>query len=203
MREILYHLRWTMPLWLVQLLTNWLPNNRHVMRLRGALARPFIGHCGKRFSLASGVSLLGTSELQIGDEVLIARDCFLNCGGGLVLEDGVVLGPFVVLSTMQYVFAAGMVQMRQVIVHPIHIGRGSWLAAHTVVKAGVRIGAGVMIGGNSAVVGDIDDHVLAAGVPAKVIGPVQERTPDTSRIVDHLRDRRRAEAPPDQGSLAA
>ncbi|MGH6896115.1 MAG: acyltransferase [Geminicoccaceae bacterium] len=203
MREILYHLRWSVPLWLVQLCTAWLPGNRYTTRLRGALARPFVGKCGKRFCLGKGVSLIGTSELQIGDDVYIARDCFLNCAGGLVLEDGVVLGPFVVLSTMQCVFARGMVRHDQVIVHPIRIGRGSWLAAHAVVKAGVRIGAGVMIGGNSAVVKDIEDHVLAAGVPAKVIGPVKERTPDASRIIDHLRDRRRAEAPPDQGSLAA
>jgi acetyltransferase-like isoleucine patch superfamily enzyme len=192
MREILYHLRWTMPLWLVQLMTNWLPDTRHVLRARGALARPFIGCCGKRLSLASGVTLVGTSELRIGDDVLIARDCFLNCAGGLVLEDDVVLGPFVVLSTMQSVFARGMVRHDQVIVHPIHIGRGSWLAAHTVVKAGVRIGAGVMIGGNSAVVGDIEDHVLAAGVPAKVIRPIDEREPDASRVIDYLARKQRA-----------
>jgi acetyltransferase-like isoleucine patch superfamily enzyme len=202
MREILYHLRWSVPLWLVQLCTAWLPQNRYVIRLRGALARPFIGTCGKRFCLGKGVSLIGTSELHIGDDVYIARDCFLNCAGGLVLEDGVVLGPFVVLSTMQYVFARGMVQRNQLIVRPIHIGRGSWLAAHTMVKAGVRIGAGVMIGGNSAVVADIEDHVLAAGVPARVVGPVKERAPEASRIIDHLRERDRAAAP-DQASIAA
>jgi acetyltransferase-like isoleucine patch superfamily enzyme len=202
MREILYHLRWTMPLWLVQLMTNWLPNTRHVMHVRGALARPFIGQCGKGFSLASGVSFLGASELQIGNDVYIARDCFLNCAGGLVLEDGVVLGPFVVLSTMQSVFAHGTVRHDQVIVRPIHVGRGSWLAAHAVVKAGIRIGAGVMIGANSSVVTDIEDHVLAGGVPAKVIGPVKERTAEASRIVEHLPDRSRAAAP-DRPSLAA
>jgi acetyltransferase-like isoleucine patch superfamily enzyme len=202
MREILYHLRWTMPLWLVQLMTNWLPDSRHVMRLRGALARPFIGRCGKRLSLASGVSLLGTSELRIGDDVYIARDCFLNCAGGLVLEDGVVLGPFVVLSTMQSVFGCGMVRHDRAIVRPIRIGRGTWLAAHAVVKAGIRVGAGVMIGANSAVVKDVEDHVLAAGVPAKVIGRVEERAPEASTIVDHLRHRC-AEATPDHASMAA
>jgi len=202
MREMSYHLRWSVPLWLVQLCTVWLPENRYTTRLRGALARPFIGKCGKRLCLGKGVSLIGTSELQIGDDVYVARDCFLNCAGGLVLEDGIVLGPFVVLSTMQAVFARGMVQRKQVIVRPIHIGRGSWLAAHTVVKAGIRIGAGVMIGANSSVVKDIDDHVLAGGVPAKMIGPVQERMPDAARIIDHLRDRSGA-ATPDQPSLAA
>jgi acetyltransferase-like isoleucine patch superfamily enzyme len=202
MRESLYHLRWSVPLWLVQLCTAWLPENRYTNRLRGVLARRFIGRCGKRFSLAGGVSLIASSELQIGDHVYIARDCFLNCAGGLVLEDGVVLGPFAVLSTMQYVFAGGTVQRNQVIVRPIHIGRGSWLAAHTVVKAGIRIGAGVMIGANSSVVQDIEDHVIAGGVPAKVIGPVQERPAEASRIIDHLRDRSDA-ATPDQPSLAA
>lgn len=186
LREIVYHLRWSLPLWLVQLLTAWLPDNRYVLRLRGTLARPFIGQCGAGFCLGRGVSLFGTSELHIGRNVYIARDCFLNCAGGVVLEDGVVLGPFVVMSTMQQVFADGAVSQTGYIVRPIHIGRGTWLAAHAVVKCGVRIGAGVAVGANAAVVSDIGDHVLAAGVPARVVGLVEERAPDAGRIVEHV-----------------
>jgi acetyltransferase-like isoleucine patch superfamily enzyme len=186
MQEVLYHLRWSLPLWLVQLLTAWLPDNRYVLRLRGALTRPFIRECGAGFWLGRGVSLFGTSELRIGRDVYIARDCFLNCTGGVVLEDGVVLGPFVVLSTMQQVFADGAVSRTGYVVRPIRIGRGSWLAAHAVVKCGVSIGAGVAVAANSAVVADIGDHVLAAGVPARVTGPVKERTPDAGTIIEHI-----------------
>jgi acetyltransferase-like isoleucine patch superfamily enzyme len=203
MSEILYHLRWSLPIWLVQLLTAWLPDNRFTVRARGFLVGRLIGRCGRRFRLAKGVSLIGASELCIGDDVYVARDCFLNCGGGMVLEDGVVLGPFVVLSTMQQVFADGMVQRADCIVRPIRIGQGSWLAAHTVVKCGVTIGPGTAVGANSAVVSDIPGHVLAAGVPAKVIGPVRERPPDASRIIDHVRGKDRLDVRPDQASLAA
>jgi acetyltransferase-like isoleucine patch superfamily enzyme len=186
LREVGYHLRWSLPLWAVQLLTGWLPENRISIRLRGLLAAPFFGRCGRGFRLASGVSFFGTSELEIGDDVYIARDCFLNCTGGIVLEDGVVLGPFVVLSTMQQVFSEGMVCRTKFLVRPIRVGRGTFLAAHTVVKCGTRIGTGSAIGANSTVVSDIGDHVLAAGVPAKVIGPIKERAPDAARVVEHV-----------------
>ncbi len=191
-REIAYHLRWSLPLWLVQLATGWLPENRLTIRLRGLLAKPFIGRCGRRLRLARGVSLLATSELSVGDDVYIARDCFLNCTGGIVLEDGVVLGPFVVLSTMQQVFEGGAVSPGGCIVRPIRIGRGSWLAAHAVVRCGVRVGAGVAVAANSAVISDLGDHVLVAGVPAKVVGPVSERVPEAAHISEHLA---RARAP--------
>jgi acetyltransferase-like isoleucine patch superfamily enzyme len=174
MTELLYHLRWSLPFWVVQLLTAWLPENRYATRLRGFMARPFIGRCGKDFRL------------------YIARDCFLNCAGGIRLDDGVVLGPFVVLSTMQQVFVGGRVRRSDAMVRPIHVGSGSWLAAHTVVKCGVRIGSGSAIGANSAVVRDVPDHVLAAGVPAKVIRPIEEREPDAARVIDYLARKQQA-----------
>jgi acetyltransferase-like isoleucine patch superfamily enzyme len=192
MTELVYHLRWSLPFWVVQLLTAWLPENRYATRLRGIMARPFIGGCGKDFRLAKGVSLIAASELWVGDDVYIARDCFLNCAGGIRLDDGVVLGPFVVLSTMQQVFAGGRVRCNDAIVRPIHVGSGSWLAAHTVVKCGVRIGSGSAIGANSAVVRDVPDHVLAAGVPAKVIRPIEEREPEASRVIEYLARKQRA-----------
>jgi acetyltransferase-like isoleucine patch superfamily enzyme len=151
MSEIFYHLRWSLPIWFVQLLTAWLPDNRISVRMRGFLVGRLVGRCGKGFRLAKGASLIGASELRIGDNVYIARDCFLN----------------------------------------------------TVVKCGVTIGPGTAIGANSAVVSDIPGHVLAAGAPAKVIGPVRERPPDASRIIDHVRGNERLDVRPDQASLAA
>ena len=69
MNELFHQLRWALPIWLVGLLTNWLPDNRVTVRLRGALARPFIRKCGRRFLLGAHVTLLNTNRLEIGDGV--------------------------------------------------------------------------------------------------------------------------------------
>jgi acetyltransferase-like isoleucine patch superfamily enzyme len=170
MRELIYQLRWALPMWLVSLLTNWWPDNRVAFRLRGALARPFIGHCGRGLQLGRNVTLLNLHRLTIGDHVFIAQGCWMNCLAGLTLEDEVILAPYVVISTMQHVFKNGSARFGGSVSGPVKIGRGSWLAAHVAVNCGVTVGKGNIIAANASVTSDTPDHVIAGGVPAKVIG---------------------------------
>jgi acetyltransferase-like isoleucine patch superfamily enzyme len=52
---------------------------------------------------------------------------------------------------------------------PVTIGDGSWLGHGTVVLPGARIGRHVAVGANSVVTGEIPDHCVVVGVPARVI----------------------------------
>src|SRR5690606_11008875 len=102
MKEFWIQIRYILPLWFVQLLTNLLPDNRITIRLRGMLVRPFIGKCGKNLTLGSQVTLNNPQNLVVGDNVYIAKGTWLNALGGLYLEDEVVLAPYVVISTLQH-----------------------------------------------------------------------------------------------------
>ena len=178
MSELAHQLRWALPIWLVGLLTNWMPDNRVTLRLRGALARPFIRKCGRRFLLGAHVTLLNTNRLEVGDNVYLARGAWFNCMGGLAIEDEVSFGPYVVISTLQHVFRNGSVHGGGSVAAPVRIGRGSWLAAHVSVKCGVTIGKGNLVAANACVVRDTPDHVVVGGVPAKVIGPNEDGVAD-------------------------
>ncbi|MHC5061003.1 MAG: acyltransferase [Planctomycetota bacterium] len=89
--------------------------------------------------------------------------------GGLTIEDEVVIGPYVVISTGTHGFKDNSVRFGGTVMQPVVIGRGTWLAAHTVVRAGVNIGSGVLVAGNAAVSKDVPDNVIVGGVPAKII----------------------------------
>lgn len=52
--------------------------------------------------------------------------------------------------------------------HPTVIGNDVWLGANVVVKQGVRIGDGAVIGANAVVTRDIPPYAIAVGIPAKV-----------------------------------
>ncbi len=52
--------------------------------------------------------------------------------------------------------------------HPTVIGSDVWLGANVVVKQGVRIGDGAVIGANAVVTRDIPPYAIAVGIPAKV-----------------------------------
>ncbi len=53
---------------------------------------------------------------------------------------------------------------------PISIGAASWIGAGATILDGVRLGRGVIVGAGSVVTGDVADHTIVAGVPAKPIG---------------------------------
>ncbi|MHC4122772.1 MAG: acyltransferase [Planctomycetota bacterium] len=160
-----------LPLWLGQTLTNWLPENRVTIRLRGALIRPFIGKCGKNLQLAKNITFLNPHGIEIGNDVYIATSCWIDGIGGLTIDDEVELSPYVVITTSSHCFKDNSVRFGGSRIGAVHIGKGSWLASHVVVAANCSIGSGTIVGSNAVVTKDIPDNVFAAGIPAKVVGP--------------------------------
>ena len=59
---------------------------------------------------------------------------------------------------------------------PVSIGSGSWVGQGTIILPGARIGRNVVVAAGSVVRGDVADHAVVGGVPAKVLRPV--RTPE-------------------------
>ncbi len=185
MKQLYYQLRYALPLWFAQLLTNWLPENRISIRLRGAMVRPFLGKCGRNFQLARGVTFLNSNGIRIGNNVYIATGCWIDGMGGLVIEDEVKISPFVVITTTAHCFKDNSVRFGGSRRTPARIGRGSWIASHVVIS-GAAIGSGTIVGANAVVSTDIPDNVFAGGVPAKVIGPRVDKTPNIFSRFEHI-----------------
>lgn len=170
MKQLFYQLRYAIPLWFVQLLTNWLPENRITIRIRGVLVKPFLGKCGKNLQLARGVTFLNVTGIKIGNDVYIATGCWIDGIGGLTIEDEVALSPFDVIATSSHCFKNNSVRFGGSRRRPVKIGKGSWIASHVVITGAV-IGSGTTVGANSVVTRDLPDNVFAGGVPARVLGP--------------------------------
>lgn len=186
MKEIYTQLRYTLPLWLILLLTGWFPDNRLTLKLRGWLAHFFIAECGRNFQLGRDVTILNAFNLKIGDDVYIAKGSWLNALGGLIIEDQVVFAPYVVISTMQHVFKDGSVRFGGSIPKSVIIKRGTWLAAHSAVKCGVTVGAGNIIAANAFVVKNTLDNAIMGGVPAVFIK--ENKDGDTKDTVKSRKD---------------
>jgi len=58
---------------------------------------------------------------------------------------------------------------------PTRIGENCWLGANVVLTSGVSIGERCVIGANSVVTHDIEPFSIAAGAPARVLGPAGKR----------------------------
>lgn len=177
-KQILYQFRYILPIWFVQILTNWLPENQTTIRLRGILVRPFLGKCGINLQLARHITFLNPHGITIGNNVYIATGCWIDGIGRLIIEDEVKLSPFVVITTSSHCFKANSVRFGGARTAPVHIGKGSWIASHVTIISGCSIGTGTIIGSNAVVTKDIPDNVFAGGVPAKVISPRNDKTPN-------------------------
>ena len=169
LRAVVYWIGVQFPINLIRVLTDWLPDSRPVLKLRGWLLRPFFKTCGRNLQVASGVQWLNVHRIELGRDVFIGFHCWLNGLGGLRIDDEVMLGPFVVVSTLRHRFAGDSVRFGGHTAHPVHIGAGSWLAARVCVTEGVCVGSGVVAAAGAVITQDVPDHVVCGGVPAKVL----------------------------------
>ncbi|MCI2068137.1 MAG: sugar O-acetyltransferase [Bacilli bacterium] len=119
----------------------------------------------------------------IGDNFYANFDCKFHDICPIKIGDNVMFGPNVIIATPMHPLLAEERNPQQFLDgfynieygKPITIGSGVWLAAGVIVCGGVTIGDDVVIGAGSVVTHDIPSHSLAAGVPCKVIRPLNEK----------------------------
>jgi len=158
--------RYQIPLHLVVLFTNWLPDNVIFLKLRGLLASPFFKKCGKNLMLGRNITLNDSQHIEIGNNVYIAYGCWFSVSDGLVIEDEVMIGPYCIFATSNHSRLNNSFRYGSSMGKKIILSKGSWLGAHTCVLSGSTIGEGSAIASNSTIISDCQSHSLYAGNPA-------------------------------------
>ena len=153
----------------VMLGTAWLPDLRPILVLRGYLLRPAFQACGANLQVARRVTVNFTNRVDMGKDVYLATGCWLNAAGGIVLEDGVQVGPYAALVSADHTLAAGSYRFGPASARPIRICRGSWIAAHATVTKGITIGRGALVAANSVATRNVPPFAMVGGVPAREI----------------------------------
>ena len=154
---------------LVMCVTAILPDVTPVLKLRGMLVRACFRSCGRNFQLAAGVRITFTTRMDIGHDVYIAPGCWIQGVGGVTLGDQVMLGPYTVLASNNHSKKDGSYRFGEGSAAPITLQRGAWTGAHTVVTAGVTVGAGAALAAGAVAASDVPDHAVVGGVPARII----------------------------------
>ncbi len=112
--------------------------------------------------------------VPIGNRVKIQNNCSVYHGA--TLEDGVFLGPHVVLTNDLYPRAINpdgtLKGNDDWEVGPIRICYGAALGAGAIVLPGVTVGRFALVGTGAVVTRDVPPHGLVVGTPARLIGYV-------------------------------
>jgi maltose O-acetyltransferase len=141
------------------------------LRLLGArLGRRVIVHDVRFFNLYRR----GLGGLEIGDECFLGDECLLDLAEGVRLERQVTLAERVLVLTHTNVgYEDHPLQAHfPATAAPVVVETGAFLGAGVTVLPGVRIGARSFVAAGSVVTGDVPPAQLVAGVPARVVRPV-------------------------------
>lgn len=106
-------------------------------------------------------------NITIGRNVFINSDCKFQDQGGIVIEEGALIGHGVVLATLNHEIDPE--KRQQIHPAPIHIGKRVWIGANSTITQGVTIGDNSIVAAGSVVNKDVPPNTIVGGVPAKHI----------------------------------
>ncbi|MEV5505476.1 acyltransferase [Streptomyces orinoci] len=138
-----------------------------------------LGECciiGEQVTLTAGLmpgaDLGPETVLRLGNGVVLGRGSHVIASlEPVTFGDDVFCGPYVYVTSDNHSYddpgqPIGRQWPRSA---PVTIGSGSWLGAGSVILPGARLGRNVVVAAGAVVRGEVPDHAVVAGVPAKVV----------------------------------
>ena len=156
--------------WLIRSLLFFLPDMPLLMRFRGFFYGLGMMKCGKDFQVTHDANVKVLEKISVGDHVFIGNSSVLLGGGGIEIEDYVLIAPHVVIVSGNHTFFNGTFRYGESQLGKITLKKGSWIAANSTVTQGAVLPEASVLGANSLLNKAFNQsNALYGGVPAKWI----------------------------------
>ena len=106
-------------------------------------------------------------RIEVGDEVRINFGAVIAAGCSVTIGNRSMIGPHCIISDVEIPETLDIIDPAAA--NPIVIGQDVWLAGRVTVRPGVKIGDGAVIVAGSIVESDVPAHVMASGIPARLL----------------------------------
>ncbi|MFK4565776.1 2,3,4,5-tetrahydropyridine-2,6-dicarboxylate N-acetyltransferase [Enterococcus sp. UD-01] len=132
-------------------------------------------------------------QVEIGDQAVIMMGAVINIGAvigeGSMIDMGAILGGRATVGKHCHIGAgtvlAGVIEPPSAL--PVVIEDNVLIGANAVVLEGVRVGAGAVVAAGAIVVDDVAPNTVVAGVPARKIKDIDEKTKGKTNMMEELR----------------
>lgn len=125
------------------------------------------------------IAVYGSGVIELGQGAFVGHHSTLAARDSIRLGDGAFLAELV--SVRDHDHEVGFPPSSgQMTVEPVAIGSGAWLGAKVTVVKGSSIGDETVVGANAVVRGELPSQTICAGIPARVIRPIEARSESES-----------------------
>lgn len=132
-------------------------------------------------------------KVTIGDRAVIMMGAVINIGAeigeGTMIDMNAVLGGRAKVGKNCHIGAgtvvAGVIEPPSA--DPVIVEDNVVIGANAVILEGVRVGKGSVVAAGAVVTENVPENVVVAGMPAKIIKNVDEKTASKTEIVEELR----------------
>lgn len=152
---------------------------------RRVLLRLFGAKIGRDVHIYPTVRITIPWNLSIGDQAAVGDRAILYALGPITI------GKRATISQNAHLCAGSHDTTRsdrQLIKPPIVIGADAWVAADAFIGPGVRVGEGSIVGARAVVMKDVDEGVVVAGNPARMIRQAAGAPPPARDDDDQAKD---------------
>ncbi|MFJ8753093.1 acyltransferase [Streptomyces sp. NPDC102441] len=134
-------------------------------------------HCiiGEQVTLSAGLmpglDLGAETVLTLGNGVVLGRGSHVIADTRVSIGSDTYCGPYVYITSTNHSYddphePVGKQWPRM---EPVEIGPGCWIGTGAVILPGARLGRNVVVAAGAVVRGEVPDHAVVAGAPARVV----------------------------------
>ncbi len=127
------------------------------------------------------------SGISVGRDSLLGEYTVIRGQGGVTLGNRVYTSPMVQIMAVDHVFDDPKCSFVEqgITARGIIIEDDVWIGSGAIILDGTHIGQGAVIAAGAVVKDDVPAHTLVAGVPARVIRPIDGQTSKHKKIYYH------------------
>ncbi len=146
------------------------PGGKLGKHLRYITCKHLFRKCGRNVNIERGADFLFGDTIEIGDRSGIGVDAWIRAD--LVIGNDVMMGPQVIIYGKYHNFERtdipmmdqGMAEYRKILIED-----DVWIGARAIILQNLKIGRGSIIAAGSVVTKDVPPYAVVAGNPARIV----------------------------------